>query len=173
MRWNRAVSSRFQAGTGHGSGFHGAGWSAIRKPAAAGSRGCSIGVFREGKMEIPDNQRRHSRIPPTGGAMRWSASACGLARSSPVVALGLWTLLLFPAALSGQALLTAADVVRLPSPPPDHRIAYGEDALQFGHLRLPSGPGPHQNPGAGYRLVNIAGLPTPPGLDACGANRCE
>ncbi len=75
--------------------------------------------------------------------MRWSASACGLARSSPVVALGLWTLLLFPAALSGQALLTAADVVRLPSPPPDHRIAYGEDALQFGHLRLPSGPGPH------------------------------
>ena len=53
MRWSRAVSSRFQAGTGHGSGFHGAGWSAIRNPAAAGSRGCSIGVFREGKMEIP------------------------------------------------------------------------------------------------------------------------
>ena len=72
--------------------------------------------------------------------MRWSAAACGSARSS-LVALGLWTLLLFPAALSGQRLLTAADVVRLPSTPPDRRIAYGEDALQFGHLRLPSGPG--------------------------------
>lgn len=30
------------------------GWGqALRKPAAAGSRGCGIGVFREGKMEIP------------------------------------------------------------------------------------------------------------------------
>ncbi len=55
--------------------------------------------------------------------------------------LGLWTM--FPAVLSSQGLLTARDIVRLPSPPPEHRIAYGEDPLQFGHLRLPSGPGPH------------------------------
>ena len=55
MRWNRAISSRFQAGTGHGSGFQGAGWSAIRKSVAAGSRGSSIRVFGEGKSEIPVN----------------------------------------------------------------------------------------------------------------------
>jgi acetyl esterase/lipase len=30
-----------------------------------------------------------------------------------------------------------------PSPPADARIAYGEDAHQFGELRLPAGPGPH------------------------------
>ena len=53
MRWNRAVSSRFQAGTGHGSGFQGAGWSAVRKSVAAGSRGCNIREFGEGKSEIP------------------------------------------------------------------------------------------------------------------------
>ena len=28
-------------------------------------------------------------------------------------------------------------------PPPDHRLAYGEDPLQFGELRLPAGAGPH------------------------------
>ena len=28
-------------------------------------------------------------------------------------------------------------------PPPDLRVAYGEDALQFGDLRLPAGAGPH------------------------------
>jgi acetyl esterase/lipase len=30
----------------------------------------------------------------------------------------------------------------LPSKAPDHRVAYGPDSLQFGELRLPSGPGP-------------------------------
>ncbi len=76
--------------------------------------------------------------------MRESAAACGLARRRRVaVALGLWALLV-PAALWGQELLTAADIVQLPSPPPDHRVAYGEDPLQFGRLRLPSGPGPHR-----------------------------
>ena len=53
MRWNRADSGRFQAGTGHGSGVQGAGRSAIRKPVAAGSHRCSIRVFGEGKSEIP------------------------------------------------------------------------------------------------------------------------
>ncbi|HKX30488.1 MAG TPA: alpha/beta hydrolase [Blastocatellia bacterium] len=30
-----------------------------------------------------------------------------------------------------------------PAPPPDHRLSYGKDPLQFGELRLPKGPGPH------------------------------
>jgi acetyl esterase/lipase len=41
------------------------------------------------------------------------------------------------------ALMTAADLAGLPQPPPDHRIAYGAEPLQFGELRLPEGPGPH------------------------------
>ena len=40
-------------------------------------------------------------------------------------------------------IMTAADLARFPSPPADHTIAYGEDPLQFGELRLPEGPGPH------------------------------
>lgn len=39
--------------------------------------------------------------------------------------------------------LTPRDVDKLPSRPPDHRIAYGTDSLQFGDLRLPNGPPPH------------------------------
>ncbi len=35
------------------------------------------------------------------------------------------------------------DIERLPVPPADHRIAYGDDPLQFGELRLPEGEGPH------------------------------
>ena len=30
-----------------------------------------------------------------------------------------------------------------PAPKPDRHIPYGPDPLQFGHLRLPAGPGPH------------------------------
>ena len=30
-----------------------------------------------------------------------------------------------------------------PAPKPDRHIPYGSDPLQFGHLRLPAGPGPH------------------------------
>jgi acetyl esterase/lipase len=44
---------------------------------------------------------------------------------------------------SAQDLMSAADAGALVSPPPDHRIAYGPDALQFGNLRLPEGAGPH------------------------------
>jgi acetyl esterase/lipase len=40
-------------------------------------------------------------------------------------------------------LLTVEDVMRLPSPPPDHRFAYGPDPNQFGELRLPKTRGPH------------------------------
>jgi len=40
-------------------------------------------------------------------------------------------------------LMTTAEALALPQPPPDHRIAYGPEPLQFGELRLPEGPGPH------------------------------
>ena len=56
-------------------------------------------------------------------------------------ALVVWTLV--AATPSSQELLTAGDLVRFSAPPPQHRIAYGNDPLQFGHLRLPSEPGPH------------------------------
>jgi len=39
--------------------------------------------------------------------------------------------------------MTSDDLASFESPEPDHRIAYGEDALQFGELRLPKGAGPH------------------------------
>jgi len=38
--------------------------------------------------------------------------------------------------------MTAADALALPRPAPDHRLAYGDDPLQFGELRLPEGEGP-------------------------------
>jgi acetyl esterase/lipase len=44
---------------------------------------------------------------------------------------------------SGQPPLTFDSLARLPATPPDHRIAYGSGPLQFGHLRLPRGTGPH------------------------------
>jgi len=39
--------------------------------------------------------------------------------------------------------MTAADALALPRPVPDHRLAYGDDPLQFGELRLPDGEGPY------------------------------
>ena len=39
--------------------------------------------------------------------------------------------------------LTVQDILKLPVPPADHRIAYGADLLQFGDLRLPKSSGPH------------------------------
>jgi acetyl esterase/lipase len=39
--------------------------------------------------------------------------------------------------------LTTRDILNLPTPAADHRIAYGEHPLQFGDLRLPKGDGPH------------------------------
>jgi acetyl esterase/lipase len=40
-------------------------------------------------------------------------------------------------------LLTAADILSFPNPEPDDRIAYGDDPLQFGDLRLPKAGSPH------------------------------
>ena len=39
--------------------------------------------------------------------------------------------------------MTSNDLDHLVAPPPEARISYGDDALQFGELRLPEGPGPH------------------------------
>ena len=41
------------------------------------------------------------------------------------------------------SLMTSSDLLKFPSPEADHRIAYGEDKLQYGELRLPEGKGPH------------------------------
>src|SRR6187401_1983813 len=46
-------------------------------------------------------------------------------------------------AAAEQQPITFDQVAAMPSPPPDHRIAYGPEPQQFGHLRLPKGPGPH------------------------------
>ncbi len=43
----------------------------------------------------------------------------------------------------GPFIMSASDVLALPRPEPDHRLAYGSDLLQFGELRLPEGEGPH------------------------------
>lgn len=50
--------------------------------------------------------------------------------------------LAFPVAVSGQTLLSSGDLLKMTSPPPDHRVAYGDGPLQFGNLRLPKGDGP-------------------------------
>jgi acetyl esterase/lipase len=46
-------------------------------------------------------------------------------------------------AAAEQQPITFDQVAAMPSAPPDHRIAYGPEPQQFGHLRLPKGPGPH------------------------------
>ena len=40
-------------------------------------------------------------------------------------------------------LMTSEDLAGFENPPPDARIHYGADPLQFGDLRLPDGDGPH------------------------------
>ncbi len=46
-----------------------------------------------------------------------------------------------PAPTTRAQNLTFEDIQTLPTPPADHRIAYGTDPLQFGDLRLPHGKG--------------------------------
>lgn len=46
-------------------------------------------------------------------------------------------------AFLASQLMTAGDLHRLTAPPADARVAFGDDPLQFGELRLPDGPGPH------------------------------
>ncbi len=40
-------------------------------------------------------------------------------------------------------LMSVDDILALPCPDPDFRLAYGDDPLQFGDLRLPRSPAPH------------------------------
>jgi hypothetical protein len=44
---------------------------------------------------------------------------------------------------AAPALMRPADIGKLPMPPADHTLEYGQDPTQIGELRLPSGPGPH------------------------------
>lgn len=53
------------------------------------------------------------------------------------------TLLLLFAQPAGAQNLSFEEIEKLPAPPADHRIAYGEDPFQFGDLRLPQGRGTH------------------------------
>ena len=48
-----------------------------------------------------------------------------------------------PRVLGGSGGRTSEEILQLPAPAPDERIAYGNDPLQFGELRLPPGTGPH------------------------------
>jgi acetyl esterase/lipase len=45
--------------------------------------------------------------------------------------------------LSAAEIMDSSALASFPNPPADHVIAYGEDKLQFGELRLPAGQGPH------------------------------
>ena len=44
---------------------------------------------------------------------------------------------------SAGASIAAQEILTLAPPKANARIPYGQDPLQFGDLRLPSGPGPH------------------------------
>ena len=46
-------------------------------------------------------------------------------------------------AAAAAQFLTQQDVARLAAAPAQHRVAYGNDRMQFGDLRLPDGEGPH------------------------------
>lgn len=47
------------------------------------------------------------------------------------------------ASARGQEPITPQDLLDAPARSPDHRIEYGADPVQFGHLYLPDGSGPH------------------------------
>ena len=64
-------------------------------------------------------------------------------RSPRVVrALALIALIVLAATAVLAQRLRPADVDKLPSKPPDTRVPYGQDPLQFGELRMPKGSGP-------------------------------
>ena len=50
--------------------------------------------------------------------------------------------LLAVSAAAAESVMGVADLAKLPRPEPDHVIAYGERAQQFGELTLPKGEGP-------------------------------
>jgi acetyl esterase/lipase len=61
-------------------------------------------------------------------------------RGAPLLVVALWPVVV---AAGEPEVMTAADVLALPRPAADHRLAYGAGPLQFGELRLPAGDGPH------------------------------
>ncbi len=63
-------------------------------------------------------------------------------RSSLFVSVVLW-LSSANCLLAQTQTVSFADVQKLPKPPADHHIAYGDDLLQFGELRLPKTKGKH------------------------------
>jgi acetyl esterase/lipase len=68
--------------------------------------------------------------------MRFALAACQ--RSTPrIIALVPFALGL----LCGQS-TNPLELLKQPTPPPDQRIAYGKDSLEFGEMRIPSGAGP-------------------------------
>lgn len=77
----------------------------------------------------------------TRGGGRGKSSS--LRAASLALACGPFVALLFFAQPVGAQNLSFGEVEKLPAPPADHRIAYGDDPLQFGDLRLPPGKGPH------------------------------
>jgi acetyl esterase/lipase len=62
---------------------------------------------------------------------------------SRVATMAFIALVIAPAGVASQQLVTANDLSDLEWPAPHARIEYGESALQFGYLRLPNGSGPH------------------------------
>ena len=66
-----------------------------------------------------------------------------LVEASLFLMLGIVGALPIPAQTTRAQNLTFEDIQKLPTPPADHRIAYGTDPLQFGDLRLPHGKGPY------------------------------
>lgn len=64
-------------------------------------------------------------------------------RSGPLLALLCLTSACAARSANEPNLLSVRDILAFEKTPADARIAYGQDPLQFGELRLPNGEGPH------------------------------
>src|SRR5215207_4243272 len=108
----------------------------VRHIRAKTSRGSNpLHVFRPSASEVLS-----LRMPLRRTLLRWS----------PATPLVIATVLLYSAVVAAHpqltgpaALMRPADLGKLPMPPADHTLSYGQDANQIGELRLPAGSGPH------------------------------
>ena len=75
--------------------------------------------------------RRQQRVAVVASLLMLSA---GCARRTPSVS---------DVNVGAGPLMTARDLVAIPSSPPDARVAYDDDSSQFGELRIPASSGPH------------------------------
>ena len=93
----------------------------------------------------PPLTARPSAGRPSPSTVRTASCARAIARTLAHASLSLLLLapVFGPAPLWAQETLRWTDIADVRAPAPDHRIAYGTDSLQFGHLRLPEAPGPH------------------------------